>query len=100
MLEDVLSALVATGGLAGILLVTRDPEAQQIATRYGARVLVEAANRGHTAASSVGRTDARAGRHRRHAAAAGRHSPGDARGHRGAAAGPWAGAGGDARALA
>ncbi len=54
MLEDVLSALVATGGLAGILLVTRDPEAQQIATRYGARVLVEAANLGHTAASTWG----------------------------------------------
>jgi 2-phospho-L-lactate guanylyltransferase len=54
MLEDVLSALAATRGLAGILMVTRDPEAQALAARYGARVLVEDANRGHTAASSLG----------------------------------------------
>ena len=62
MLEDVLSALAATGGLAGILMVTRDPEAQALAARYGARVLVEETNRGHTAASSLGaRTLAREG---------------------------------------
>jgi 2-phospho-L-lactate guanylyltransferase len=54
MLEDVLSALAATRGLAGILMVTRDPEAQTLAARYGARVLVEETNRGHTAASSLG----------------------------------------------
>jgi 2-phospho-L-lactate guanylyltransferase len=54
MLEDVLSALVASEGLAGILMVTRDPGAQQLAIRYGARVLVEAANLGHTAASTFG----------------------------------------------
>jgi 2-phospho-L-lactate guanylyltransferase len=54
MLEDVLSALAASAGLAGILMVTRDPEAQQVAIRYGARALVEAANLGHTTASTLG----------------------------------------------
>jgi 2-phospho-L-lactate guanylyltransferase len=62
MLEDVLSALAASAGLAGILIVTRDARAQDRAGRHGARVLVEDANRGHTAASSLGaRTLAREG---------------------------------------
>ncbi|HEX6144103.1 MAG TPA: 2-phospho-L-lactate guanylyltransferase [Geminicoccaceae bacterium] len=54
MLEDVLSALALSRGLAGILVVTRDTEAKRLARRYDARVLVERANRGHTAASSLG----------------------------------------------
>jgi 2-phospho-L-lactate guanylyltransferase len=54
MLEDVLGALAASDGLAGILVVSRDPQAQDLAVRYGARVLVEPANRGHTAASTLG----------------------------------------------
>jgi 2-phospho-L-lactate/phosphoenolpyruvate guanylyltransferase len=54
MLEDVLSALAASAGLAGILMVTRDAEARRLAEAYGARVLVEVANRGHTAASTLG----------------------------------------------
>jgi 2-phospho-L-lactate/phosphoenolpyruvate guanylyltransferase len=54
MLEDVLCALAASAGLRGILVVTRDPLGQHLAARYGARVLVEQANRGHTAASSLG----------------------------------------------
>jgi 2-phospho-L-lactate guanylyltransferase len=54
MLEDVLAALAASTGLAGILVVTRDPLAQDLAARYGARLLVEPANRGHTAASTLG----------------------------------------------
>jgi 2-phospho-L-lactate/phosphoenolpyruvate guanylyltransferase len=53
MLQDVLSALAVSDGLAGILLVTRDGEARRLATRYGARVLVQEENRGHTAASSL-----------------------------------------------
>lgn len=62
MLEDVLSALASSARLAGILVVTRDPDAERLAARYGARVLVEEANRGHTAASSLGaRTLAREG---------------------------------------
>jgi 2-phospho-L-lactate guanylyltransferase len=54
MLEDVLSVLCHCQGLAGVMLVTRDPEARVLATRYGARVLEEEENRGHTAASSFG----------------------------------------------
>jgi 2-phospho-L-lactate guanylyltransferase len=54
MLEDVLAALAASEGLAGILVVTREPQARDLAARYGARVLVEPANRGHTAASTLG----------------------------------------------
>jgi 2-phospho-L-lactate guanylyltransferase len=62
MLQGVLSALAASAGLTGILLVTRDPQARRLATRYGARVLVEDESRGHTAASSLGaRTLAREG---------------------------------------
>ena len=54
MLEDVFFALAASEGLAGILLVTSDPEARALGPRYGAEVQVEDANRGHTAASSLG----------------------------------------------
>jgi 2-phospho-L-lactate guanylyltransferase len=62
MLADVLSALAASRGLAGIMVVTRDPEARRLAARHGARVLLEEANRGHTAASTLGaRTLAREG---------------------------------------
>lgn len=54
MLEDVLSALAASSGLAGTLVVTRDPLAQRLANRYGARVLIERQCRGHTAAATLG----------------------------------------------
>ena len=54
MAEDVLSALAASPDLAGILLVTGDPEARRLAARYGARVLLDEEDRGHTAASSLG----------------------------------------------
>jgi 2-phospho-L-lactate guanylyltransferase len=54
MLEDVLSTLGASPGLAGILLVTRDPEARRLAARYGARVLPEDEERGHTDAARQG----------------------------------------------
>jgi 2-phospho-L-lactate guanylyltransferase len=54
MLEDVLCTLAACRELAGIMLVTRDRQAQALAARYGARVLTEEHNRGHTAASSFG----------------------------------------------
>ena len=50
MLEDVLEALSGVASLAGILLVTRDPEAVALAGRYGAECLIEPENRGHTAA--------------------------------------------------
>ena len=54
MLEDVLSALAASAGLAGILMVTRDAEARRLAEACGARVLIEEVNQGHTAASTLG----------------------------------------------
>jgi 2-phospho-L-lactate guanylyltransferase len=53
MAEDVLRALAASPDLAGILLVTGDPEARRLAARHGARVLLEGEERGHTAASSL-----------------------------------------------
>lgn len=49
MLRDVLRAL-AQAGLDAVWLVTRDPEASAIGRAAGAEVLVEADNRGHTAA--------------------------------------------------
>lgn len=54
MLEDVLSTLAACERLGGIMLVSRDPHATELAARYDARVLAEPKNRGHTAASSFG----------------------------------------------
>jgi 2-phospho-L-lactate/phosphoenolpyruvate guanylyltransferase len=50
MLEDVLSALAGSRRLAGILVNTLDPDAADLALRYGARVVAEAADQGHTAA--------------------------------------------------
>ena len=50
MVEDVLAALVATRGLDAVAVVTRDAWAEALAARYGARVMPEPANRGHTAA--------------------------------------------------
>jgi 2-phospho-L-lactate guanylyltransferase len=50
MLEDVLAALAEAAGLAGWLLVTTDPAAQRLASRYGADWLTEGAADGHTGA--------------------------------------------------
>ena len=50
MLEDLLTALTAARGLAGILLVTGDTEATALARRFGARLLAETAGRGQSAA--------------------------------------------------
>lgn len=50
MLEDVLAAVNATPGLAGLLVVTVDPEAGRLAARYGARLLEAGAREGHTGA--------------------------------------------------
>ena len=54
MLEDVLQALSCCPQLAGVLVVTRDQKAKSIARSYGAHVLVEEKNLGHTAASMLG----------------------------------------------
>ena len=50
MLRDVLSALRAARGLAGVALVTRDGEAEALARRFEIRVIGEPENRGHSAA--------------------------------------------------
>ena len=50
MLEDVLGALSRTPGLSGIMVVTREHEIMERATPFGAEILEEPANEGHTAA--------------------------------------------------
>jgi 2-phospho-L-lactate guanylyltransferase len=50
MLEDVLAALTPTPGIAGLLVVTVDPEAGRLAERYGARLIEVGARDGHTGA--------------------------------------------------
>jgi 2-phospho-L-lactate guanylyltransferase len=50
MLEDVLAALAATPGLAGLSIVTVDPAARRLATTYGARLIEAGARDGHTGA--------------------------------------------------
>ena len=50
MLEDVLEAVSAVRELAGVLVVTVDPVATSLASRYGARVVTDGARDGHTGA--------------------------------------------------
>jgi 2-phospho-L-lactate/phosphoenolpyruvate guanylyltransferase len=50
MLEDVLAALTATAGIAGLLVVTVDAEAGRLAASYGGRVIDAGARDGHTGA--------------------------------------------------
>ena len=50
MLEDVLDAVSAVRELAGMVVVTIDPVVTSLAGRYGARVVTEAAQEGHTGA--------------------------------------------------
>jgi 2-phospho-L-lactate guanylyltransferase len=50
MLEDVLDVLAAVRTLAGIVVMTADAAAAEIAARRGARIVEEAARDGHTAA--------------------------------------------------
>jgi 2-phospho-L-lactate guanylyltransferase len=50
MLEDVLAALAAVSGLAGLAVVTIDFEAGRLARRYDARILTDGARDGHTGA--------------------------------------------------
>jgi 2-phospho-L-lactate/phosphoenolpyruvate guanylyltransferase len=57
MLEDVLAALAAA--LPGdVVVVTTDAEVMAVAARFGARCLVERANRGHTEAVAFAQADA------------------------------------------
>lgn len=57
MLEDVLDALDAAGGLA-LRLVTRDDEVLALAQRRGVACLTESANRGHTEAVAFAQAEA------------------------------------------
>jgi 2-phospho-L-lactate guanylyltransferase len=50
MLEDVLEAVSAVRALAGVLVVTVDPVASSLASRYGARIATVGALEGHTGA--------------------------------------------------
>ncbi|HTV45688.1 MAG TPA: 2-phospho-L-lactate guanylyltransferase [Stellaceae bacterium] len=50
MLEDVLAALAAAPGLAGIIVVTLDAGAGELARRYDARVVTDGARDGHSGA--------------------------------------------------
>jgi 2-phospho-L-lactate guanylyltransferase len=50
MLTDSLTALTSARGLAGVLVLTADPEVQALATRMRARILTEGAEDGHSAA--------------------------------------------------
>ena len=50
MLEDVLSAVAAAASLAGLVVVTADPVAMQVAQRHGARILSEGGEEGQTQA--------------------------------------------------
>ncbi len=50
MLEDVLAALSSVPQLAGIAVVTVDPDASVLGRRIGARILTEGAQTGHTGA--------------------------------------------------
>jgi|SRR5271156_4406834 len=53
MLEDVLAALTATPGVAGLAVVTVDAEAERLAATYGARLIGAGARDGHTGAVSA-----------------------------------------------
>jgi len=50
MLEDVLAALTGAAGLAGVAVVTVDPDSDALARNMGARVLTAGARDGHTGA--------------------------------------------------
>ena len=50
MAEDVLSALALVRPLSGILVVSVDPDACELARRYGARLLADGAREGQTSA--------------------------------------------------
>ncbi|MBV9756927.1 MAG: 2-phospho-L-lactate guanylyltransferase, partial [Alphaproteobacteria bacterium] len=53
MVQEVLAVLAAAAGLAGVVVVTCDPEACRLAERFGARVVGEHAREGQTAAVSA-----------------------------------------------
>ena len=57
MAEDVLETLSQVSALSGIVVVTRDAWARDLAARYGAQVLIEPSNDGQSAAVSRAAAD-------------------------------------------
>jgi 2-phospho-L-lactate guanylyltransferase len=63
MMGEVLEAVAGARSLAGILVVTLDPEATALAKRLGARIVTDGAREGHTGSVTAGlRLLAREGR--------------------------------------
>jgi 2-phospho-L-lactate/phosphoenolpyruvate guanylyltransferase len=63
MVGEVLEAVAGARGLAGIMVVTLDPQVTALATRLGARVVTDGARDGHTGSVTAGlRILAREGR--------------------------------------
>jgi molybdopterin-guanine dinucleotide biosynthesis protein A len=54
MMAEVLEAVVTVSGLAGVVVVTLDPQATALAERLGARVLTDGARDGHTGSVAAG----------------------------------------------
>ena len=54
MVGEVLEAVAGAKGLAGIMVVTLDPQVTALATRLGARVVTEGARDGHTGSVTAG----------------------------------------------
>lgn len=54
MLEDVLDAVTRAKALGGVILVTVDPQAVDLARRYGAQTIADGAHDGHTGAVTAG----------------------------------------------
>lgn len=52
MVEDVIAAVTSARSVAGLLVVTRDPEVETLAVSHGAHVLSEPGNDGHSVAVS------------------------------------------------
>ncbi len=55
MLTDMLNAVAGCRLLAGVMIVTLDPDAKALGAKIGARVVTEGARDGHTGSVNVGR---------------------------------------------
>jgi len=54
MLADVLDAVAGARGLAGVVIVTLDPRATELAKTIGARIITDGARDGHTGSVNAG----------------------------------------------
>src|ERR1700736_6317792 len=55
MLTDMLDAVAGSRLLAGVMIVTLDPDATALGERIGARIVTEGARDGHTGSVNAGR---------------------------------------------